>query len=90
MAGDSSQSRVWCILHGIAHQKRVYPLIGLEALERTHLFTTFTFASLWLLDYLKVHLLFMILTVCPGSFSPWKLERNADAVHRNTKIVAKG
>lgn len=30
MAGDSSQSRVWCIVHGIAHQKRVYPLIGVS------------------------------------------------------------
>lgn len=37
----------------------MYRLIGFEALERIHLSTAFTFASIWLLDYLKVHLLFL-------------------------------
>lgn len=44
---------------GIVHRKEVYRLIGSEALERIHLSTAFTFASIWLLDYLQVHLLFM-------------------------------
>lgn len=43
-----------------------------------------------LFGYLKVHLQLMFFTVCPGSFSSWKLKRNADAVRGNTKIVAKG
>lgn len=43
-----------------------------------------------LFGYLKVHLLFVFFTVCPGSFSTWKLKGNADAVHGNTKTVAKG
>ena len=59
---DRSEIQGCCAVHGIARRKRVcFDRLG--GPWKDSLSTAFTFASIWWLDYLKVHLLFCFLSL---------------------------